>query len=780
MAHTRWFFVMFSVACVLGSPTSVPPTTSPPSSLNLCKATDTFQYFYLIGGIISALASLTVITTYFKLTETREHPSPLIFWQSLMDFFQGVLFIVTFFAQDKICNSCGIWAFLFQFFLMGSLSWYFCVAIDLLAGLRNPFSSPSGRVKQYHMLVWTMSISTASLPLIFDKVEFRQEIQQCWTKRGGQLNWINWIIFFIPFFSYSLFSIAVLIFSWVRLTKGLSDTFSYRKKYLMNLVRYTVAFALYWVVTGVVYASMFLKANDNDENDQHQPAGSVTVKSVFAVCIAGRGLILAIAWSYNQGVKQAFSRWRSGQKPKKKKFDNISGALRKEVLTYSTSGIVLSCNRANQEPMPASLRREHFNAVENFCIQQSDLLGVQDSLAQAPESPQNSSVGVPFTDYAPQVFRYLRHKFGVGNEEYIESLTGVTGAMVERFTEGRSGSFFYFSEDEKFIVKTLTESEARFLLRVLHNYTPYMVSHPNTLISKLLGFHSIKLYSLTLKFIVMQSCFITPRKIHDRYDLKGSWVDRNRKRGEKVYKDSDLNFKVRLDPEIRSQFVQTCQEDANFLASINIMDYSLLLGVHNTEHVITRKGLSHHQSVASTWQSTDTLMMTDEYVGTNEEKSAVSLKPLSRPTSNEELTFVTAFHKEQDGGLNANIIEGPGMFFMGIIDILQEYNKQKKIERLFKVWVRRKDSKGLSVQPADVYAERFIRAMRKMTRINEEDGALDLESQNSSLAHSRDPSDVEWSSHPDDDTILDDAGILSSSMPRSDTSMPGFSRSSNA
>lgn len=30
--------------------------------------------------------------------------------------------------------------------------------------------------------------------------------------------------------------------------------------------------------------------------------------------------------------------------------------------------------------------------------------------------------------------------------------------MIEKYTEGRSGSFFYFSEDGDYIVKTLTES----------------------------------------------------------------------------------------------------------------------------------------------------------------------------------------------------------------------------------------------------------------------------------------------------------------------------------
>lgn len=46
-------------------------------------------------------------------------------------------------------------------------------------------------------------------------------------------------------------------------------------------------------------------------------------------------------------------------------------------------------------------------------------------------------------------------------------------------------------------------------------------------------------------------------------------------------------------------------------------------------------------------------------------------KPLSQP-------YVIA-------GIRAAIVEGPGMFYFGIIDVLQEWNWSKKLERFFKV-----------------------------------------------------------------------------------------------
>ena len=60
--------------------------------------------------------------------------------------------------------------------------------------------------------------------------------------------------------------------------------------------------------------------------------------------------------------------------------------------------------------------------------------------------------------------------------------------MIERYTEGRSSSWFYFSEDNKYIVKTLEENEADLLLQLLPSYQEHMVNNPDSLIVKFLGY----------------------------------------------------------------------------------------------------------------------------------------------------------------------------------------------------------------------------------------------------------------------------------------------------
>lgn len=54
------------------------------------------------------------------------------------------------------------------------------------------------------------------------------------------------------------------------------------------------------------------------------------------------------------------------------------------------------------------------------------------------------------------------------------------------------------------------------------------------------------------------------------------------------------------------------------------------------------------------------------------------------------------------------------LYFIGIIDILQAYNFDKKMERFFKVNFLFKDKDGLSVQPVDVYANRFLKCVQNI------------------------------------------------------------------
>jgi len=204
----------------------------------------------------------------------------------------------------------------------------------------------------------------------------------------------------------------------------------------------------------------------------------------------------------------------------------------------------------------------------------------------------------------------------------------------------------------------------------------YVTSNKDSLLTRFLGLHNITLYNLSINFVVMQNVFQTNLKISDRYDLKGSNIDRNRKATDVggVYKDNDLQFKIHLEPQHRAKFLAQIESDAKFLCSLNIMDYSLLLGTHNMCYILTDR------------------------------------HPTEEPDDPS-----APFYQKENGGLRAKMIEGPGLFFFGIIDILQEYNTQKKLERWFKTTILRKSKTGISAIPCEPYAARFIEKMRQIT-----------------------------------------------------------------
>ena len=137
-----------------------------------------------------------------------------------------------------------------------------------------------------------------------------------------------------------------------------------------------------------------------------------------------------------------------------------------------------------------------------------------------------------FRDYAPHTFFLLRKLAGVSNNEYLSALRSTTR---EKFSEGSSGAFLYFSKNEKFIVKTMSKRECQVLLAMLPEYTAHFRRHPNSLLTRFFGCHSITIYGTTMFFVVMDNVLWTSQKtaIHERYDLKGSWVNRHRQPLEK-------------------------------------------------------------------------------------------------------------------------------------------------------------------------------------------------------------------------------------------------------
>ena len=117
---------------------------------------------------------------------------------------------------------------------------------------------------------------------------------------------------------------------------------------------------------------------------------------------------------------------------------------------------------------------------------------------------------------------------------------------------GRSGSFFFFSADKKFIIKTMTKSEKSLFLSMAEEYTNYFVGHQDSLIAKIFGVFKVKIANMGKVYLMLSENVIPfqdEENIDFIFDLKGSLVDRKVKGN--IKRDTilkDINFLIACKP----------------------------------------------------------------------------------------------------------------------------------------------------------------------------------------------------------------------------------------
>ena len=76
-------------------------------------------------------------------------------------------------------------------------------------------------------------------------------------------------------------------------------------------------------------------------------------------------------------------------------------------------------------------------------------------------------IKIDITAYAPQVFKFIRHLDGIDEVDIINSVDPMNNKFQifksnkgqKNQQGGKSGSFFFFTQDKKYIIKTMSEAE---------------------------------------------------------------------------------------------------------------------------------------------------------------------------------------------------------------------------------------------------------------------------------------------------------------------------------
>ena len=392
------------------------------------------------------------------------------------------------------------------------------------------------------------------------------------------------------------------------------------------------------------------------------------------------------------------------------------------VLMYNMlTGIRIGVSRC-QAKMKRPLCDADFTAKHKFTF---DIIG--------RELTPTAKYDFKFKDYAPWVFRELREHFHLDAADYLLSLTSKY-ILSELGSPGKSGSFFYFSRDYRFIIKTIRHSEHKFLLRILKDYHEHVKANPHTLLSRFYGLHRVKLpHGRKIHFVIMNNLFPPHRDIHETYDLKGSSIGREYPEEKAATKSGavlkDLNWlnrgrEIELGPEKRALFEAQLRSDVALLQRLNIMDYSLLIGLHDM-----RRGNKDNlrQDNLRVFQPEKELKRQPTQVkrpgaGTGSEQDASALRQAVRRSDPKALNAqqVTKlpdrdvserrhflFYQDEGGFRSTDENNQPGhmIYYLGVIDLFTPYTSVKRGETLWKGLTQNRHM--ISSVPPKEYGQRF-------------------------------------------------------------------------
>ncbi|KAL9000808.1 MAG: hypothetical protein Q9169_000562 [Polycauliona sp. 2 TL-2023] len=353
-----------------------------------------------------------------------------------------------------------------------------------------------------------------------------------------------------------------------------------------------------------------------------------------------------------------------------------------------------------------------------------------------------------FKDYAPWVFRHIRAHFKLDPADYLVSLTSKY-ILSELGSPGKSGSFFYFSRDYKYIIKTIHHAEHKLLRKILREYYAHIDKYPNTLLSQFYGLHRVKMPILGRKihFVVMNNLFPPHRDIHQTFDLKGSTIGRD-------YKEDNLgknpratlkdlnwlrrNYHFEFGSEKKRVFIEQLQLDVALLQKLKIMDYSLLVGIHDlsrgNEENLRDKTLRVFQPggdrdaepqpnfLTRTPSKLETQRKARELRQIIKKEKPVLMEQSTSKMPDEMLEERKSFiFYSDDGGFQATHEDGePGeeIYYLGVIDCLTHYGFIKRVEHLWKGMSNNKSQ--ISPVPPQDYGDRFVKFITGLTKTKEQ------------------------------------------------------------
>ncbi|KAF0683503.1 Aste57867_24455 [Aphanomyces stellatus] len=542
-----------------------------------------------IGATLSAVSTTYILarTLYGTEKRYRRHPNPLLFWKSAADCaFSLVLCSQAMNATNGHPRAAAAFS---QAMLYASECWFVLMSYDLYACGTNPFQNTKHNTRLYHAAAW-------GLGAVAGVVSYR---------RGTTADTNEWIlgVYYIYVVGCVFCAGAFLALENQSQPRGgIKEALKTRGTMLQASRTFTVAYACYQCGLVLLWTTIVCLARDSTEYH--------VAHNAFNFFVGARGLIDLVTWLVinlpaTQDTRVSLESSHSSDFLDVALYPEFNVALRKEVLHFTTRGIV-AASISGETLSPALHRRVQLHLHE---------LGMD----------------IRFDTYYPLQFRDVRRGYHLDDATYRESFLSTCHERVG--AGGSSGAFMFYTADYLFLVKTITKQERRVLLKMLPDYIRYLKRNPGTHLTRYYGCHAIRMYGQRFFFVVMGN-LIGQISMHQFFDIKGSWVNRNAKasrhggirlshvssqttppgapvvcaycnctfpsgsrqpcdvsihgthRPHRILKDNDFQRKLRLAPAAVDELLYQLDKDSTFLRDQGIMDYSLLVSVHSTQYIV--------------------------------------------------------------------------------------------------------------------------------------------------------------------------------------------------
>ena len=425
---------------------------------------------------------------------------------------------------------------------------------------------------------------------------------------------------------------------------------------------------------------------------------NITTRNIFVFCL---GIIMSLV---KISEKMYFCENTSSKKSRKKGASSmISSNLNVEFMCcilYGMTDIFMKNKNNIQNHIKDTKEKTHFikylNTVDNkkndikslilevSSDQEEKLIEDKDKEKSQEGGIFNNGEDAFITEYFPDKFDELRKDDGITDDIMIKSFSPIKNkSAIDKMGEskGKSGSFFFYSHNRKFIIKTITNEEKETMDKILLDYYRYIKSHNTTLITKIYGIYTIVIKNASsVNVILMQNLFgCSPIHIQRMFDLKGSSVQRKTKnvqkwRKDQVLKDMDYQWLTQVERKLINFNLENIQEikknmenDISFYKRLSLMDYSLLFII-----------IDYPNKIDPDYKQIVELLDDPKYKGHIYES--------------DKKEFI---------------------YIIGIIDYLQKYNFRKKMETFFKGIYFGKEKNMISCVEPNYYGERFRNFMIK-------------------------------------------------------------------